>query len=126
MATIGRYTCWPEMGYGAIRRQMRELQAERHLGRPCRQRTWRYCNNRIEYDHCHVKSGACTRCRGRGRQLTAWAVTQGIEAAQILHKGRCSASRERTYTGKHGCSLCWVQRTEFRASRALIIQTTFA
>ena len=34
MATIGRYTCWSEMGYGAIWRQMRELQAERHLGAP--------------------------------------------------------------------------------------------
>jgi len=83
---------------------MRELQAERHLGRPCRQRTWRYCNNRIEYDHCHVKR----RLRAmQGRTpATAWAVIQGIEAAKSYTKDRFSASRERTYTGRHGCACC--------------------
>jgi transposase-like protein len=34
---------------------IRELQAEGHVPRHCRQRTRRYYNNRIESDHRHVK-----------------------------------------------------------------------
>src|ERR1041384_2091822 len=32
-----------------------ELQDEGHVARPCRQRTRRYCNNRIESDHRYIK-----------------------------------------------------------------------
>src|SRR5215470_3024770 len=34
---------------------IRDLQGEGHLHVRCRQRTRRYCNNRIESDHRHIK-----------------------------------------------------------------------
>ena len=60
---------------------IRELKQEGCVRRCCRQRTRRYSNNRIESDHCHIKRrlGAM---QGPRTQPTAWAVIQGIEAAQ--------------------------------------------
>ena len=66
---------------------IRDLQGEGHLQVRCRQRTRRYGNNRIESDHRHVK-----RClpamQGPRTTATAWAVIQGIEAAQMIRKGQ--------------------------------------
>jgi IS6 family transposase len=66
---------------------IRELKAEGEIRPTCRQRTGRYCNNRVESDHRHVKR------RLRAMQwprttATAGAVIQGIEAAQIIRKGQ--------------------------------------
>src|SRR5215472_3493533 len=57
---------------------IRELQEEGHLPRRCRQRTGRYCNNRIESDHRHVKR-RLRAMQGPRTTATAWAVIQGIE-----------------------------------------------
>jgi transposase, IS6 family len=66
---------------------IRELQAEGHMGRRCRQRTRRYCNNRIESDHRQVKR-RLRAMQGPRTTVTAWAVIQGIEAAQMIRKGQ--------------------------------------
>jgi IS6 family transposase len=66
---------------------LRELQAEGQVARHCRQRTRRYCNNRIESDHRHVK-GRLRAMQGPRTTATAWAVIQGIEAAYMIRKGQ--------------------------------------
>jgi transposase-like protein len=66
---------------------IRELQAEGHIRHRCRQRTRRYCNNRIESDHRHVKR-RLRAMQGPRTRATAWAVIQGIEAAQMIRKGQ--------------------------------------
>lgn len=66
---------------------IRELQEEGQLCRRCRQRTRRYCNNRIESDHRHVKR-RLRAMQGPRTTATAWAVIQGIEAAQMIRKGQ--------------------------------------
>ena len=66
---------------------IRELQEEGHLHRCCRQRTRRYCNNRIESDHRAVKR-RLRAMQGPRTKATAWAVIQGIEAAQMIRKGQ--------------------------------------
>jgi transposase-like protein len=65
---------------------IRELQGEGQLHR-CRQRTRRYCNNRIESDHRHIKR-RLRAMQGPRTKATAWAVIQGIEAAQMIRKGQ--------------------------------------
>jgi transposase, IS6 family len=66
---------------------IRELQAEGHVRHSCRQRTRRYSNNRIESDHRHVKR-RLKAMQGPRTTATAWAVIQGIEAAQMIRKGQ--------------------------------------
>ena len=66
---------------------IRELQEEGHLRDRCRQRTQQYCNNRIESDHRHVKR-RLRAMQGPRTMATAWAVIQGIEAAQMIRKGQ--------------------------------------
>ena len=66
---------------------IRELQSEGQLGRNCRQRTQRYCNNRIESDHRHIKR-RLRAMQGPRTTATAWRVIQGIEAAQMIRKGQ--------------------------------------
>ena len=66
---------------------VRELQAEGYLHRRCRQRTRRYCNNRIESDHHHLKR-RLRAMQGPRTSETAWAVIQGIEAAHMIRKGQ--------------------------------------
>jgi transposase-like protein len=66
---------------------IREMKAEAQIRSTCRHRTRRYCNNRIESDHRHVKR------RLRAMQwprttATAAAVIQGIEAANMIRKGQ--------------------------------------
>ena len=60
---------------------IRELQAEAHVRGRCQQRTRRYCNNRIESDHRHVKR-RLRAMEGLRTAATAWVIIQGIEAAQ--------------------------------------------
>jgi IS6 family transposase len=66
---------------------IRELQFDRRIVRRCRQRTRRYCNNRIESDHRQVKR-RLRAMQGPRTAVTAWAVIQGIEAAHIIRKGQ--------------------------------------
>jgi len=66
---------------------LRELQAEDRVAHRCRQRTHRYDNNRIESDHRHVKR-RLRAMQGPRTNVTAWAVIQGIEAAQMIRKGQ--------------------------------------
>lgn len=66
---------------------IRELQGEGQLRRNCRQRTQRYCNNRIESDHRHIKR-RLRAMQGPRTTATAWRVIQGIEAAQMIRKGQ--------------------------------------
>jgi transposase, IS6 family len=66
---------------------IRDLQADGHVTRRCRQRTRRYCNNRIESDHRHVKR-RLRAMQGPRTAATGWAVIQGIEAAQMIRKGQ--------------------------------------
>jgi hypothetical protein len=64
-----------------------ELQAEGRVARHCRQCTRRYCNNRIESDHRHVKR-RLRAMQGPLATTTAWAVIQGIEAAYMIRRGQ--------------------------------------
>ena len=66
---------------------IRELQEESGLTGRCRQRTRPYCHNRIESDHRHVKR-RLRAMQGPRTSTTAWAVIQGIEAAQMIRKGQ--------------------------------------
>jgi transposase, IS6 family len=66
---------------------IRELKADGHLRCTCRQRTRRYCNNRIESDHRHVKR-RLRAMQGPRTAVSAWAVIQGVEAAQMIRKGQ--------------------------------------
>ena len=66
---------------------IRELQNEGQVHRRCRHRTRRYCNNRIESDHRHVKR-RLHAMQGPRMLTTAWAVIQGIEATQMIRKGQ--------------------------------------
>src|SRR5689334_7554944 len=78
---------------------IRELKAEGRMRQHCRQRTRPYCNNRIESDHRHIKR-RFRAMQGPRTTATAWAAIQGIEAANMIRKGRCSGSAARTCTGK--------------------------
>lgn len=66
---------------------IRELQNEGKLHRQCRQRTHRYCNNRIESDHRAVKR-RLRAMQGPRTVATARAVIQGIEAVNMIRKGQ--------------------------------------
>jgi transposase, IS6 family len=66
---------------------IRELQNEGRLRSTCRQRTTRYCNNRIESDHRHIKR-RLRAMQGPRTAATARRVIQGIEAAQMIRKGQ--------------------------------------
>ena len=66
---------------------IRELQADGRVPQRCHQRTRRYCNNRIESDHRHVKR-RLRAMQGPRTAATGWAVIQGIEAAHMIRKGQ--------------------------------------
>ena len=83
---------------------IRELQAEGHVARRCRQRTRRYSNNRIESDHRHIKRRLRVM-QGPRTGATAWAAIQGIEAAQIIRKGQVLGITRRNLYGQ-----AWVFR----------------
>ena len=78
---------------------VRELQHLGHVHRGCRQRTRRYCNNRIESDHRHVKR--CLRAmQGPRTAATARRAIQGIEAAQMIRKGQVLGITRRNLHGQ--------------------------
>ena len=81
-----------------------ELQTEGLLPRRCRQRTRRYCNNRIESDHRHIKR-RLRAMQGPRTAATAWAVIQGVEATQRIRKGQVLGITRRNLHGQ-----AWVFR----------------
>ena len=83
---------------------IRELQTEGSITRRCLQRTRRYCNNRIESDHRHVKR-RLRAMQGPRSATTAWAAIQGIEAAQMIRKGQVLGITRRDLHGQ-----AWVFR----------------
>ena len=83
---------------------IRELQAAGNVTRRCRQRTRRYCNNRIESDHRHIKR-RLRAMQGPRTAITAWAAIQGIEAAQMIRKGQVLGITKRDLHGQ-----AWVFR----------------
>ena len=66
---------------------IRELKAEGELRPTCRYQCRQHGNNRIESDHRHVKR-RLRAMQGPRTKQTAWAVIQGIEAAQMIRKGQ--------------------------------------
>src|SRR5579859_1413433 len=64
---------------------IREVQTDGSLPPRCRQRTRRYCNNRIESDQRHIKR-RLRAMQGPRTAATGWAVIQGMEAAQMIRK----------------------------------------
>jgi transposase-like protein len=84
---------------------LRELQTEGRLPQRCRQRTRRYCNNRIESDHRHIKR-RLRAMQGPRTAATGWAVIQGIEATQMIRKGQVLGITRRNLYGQ-----AWVFRT---------------
>jgi transposase-like protein len=82
---------------------LRELKAEGRVAPSCRQRTRRYCNNRIESDHRHVKR-RLRAMQGPRATTTAWAVIQGIEAAYMIRKGQGLGITAAICMGRRGCS----------------------
>jgi transposase, IS6 family len=83
---------------------IRELQVEGQVTRRCRQRTRRYCNNRIESDHRHIKR-RLRAMQGPRTTDTAWAAIQGFEAAQMIRKGQVLGITRRDLSGQ-----AWVFR----------------
>jgi len=55
---------------------VRELEGEGQLHGHCRQRTRRYCNNRIEFDHRNIKR-RMRAMQGPRTTALAWAVIRG-------------------------------------------------
>ena len=78
---------------------IRELQADGRVKRRCRQRTRRYCNNRIESDHRHIKR-RLPAMQGPRTEATAWAVIRGIEAGQMIRKGQVLGITRRNQHGQ--------------------------
>lgn len=66
---------------------IRELKAEGELRPTSRHQCRQHGNNRIESDHRHVKR-RLRAMQGPRTIHTAWAVIQGIEAAQMIRKGQ--------------------------------------
>jgi transposase-like protein len=81
---------------------IQQLQEEGHLHRRCRQRTRRYCNNRTESDHRHVKR-RLRAMQGPRTTATAWAVIEGIEAAQMIRKGQVLGIPRQNLYGQAWC-----------------------
>jgi transposase-like protein len=78
---------------------LRELQTAGLVKRRCRQRVPRYCNNRIEGDHRHVKR-RLRAMQGPRTAATAWAAIQGIEAPYMIKKGQVLGVTRRNMHGQ--------------------------
>ncbi len=63
------------------------LKAEGFLPRRVRLRQCKYLNNIVEQDHRTVKKGTWL-AKGHGSLLTPWRTLQGIEAMNMIRKGR--------------------------------------
>jgi transposase-like protein len=84
---------------------IRELKAEGRIPPECRHRCRRYGNNRIESDHRHIKR-RLRAMQGPRTKWTAWAVIQGIEAAQMIRKGQVLGITRHNLSGQ-----AWVYKS---------------
>ena len=64
-----------------------ELKASGTIGRRCRLRQCKYLNNIVEQDHRNVKRRTWL-AKGYGSFRTAWRTLRGIEAMEMVRKGR--------------------------------------
>jgi IS6 family transposase len=71
----------------AYPRAVMELKADGTISRRCRLRQCKYLNNIVEQDHRNVKRRTWL-ARGYGSLPTAWRTLRGIEAMEMLRKGR--------------------------------------
>ena len=66
---------------------MEELKNEGTIRRRCRLRQCKYLNNIVEQDHRNVKRRTWL-AKGYGSVPTAWRTLRGIEAMDLIRKGR--------------------------------------
>ena len=66
---------------------VQELKREGAISRRCRLRQCKYLNNVVEQDHRHVKRRTWL-AKGYGSLWTAWRTLRGIEAMDMVRKGR--------------------------------------
>lgn len=66
---------------------VKSLKAEGHLSRRCHLRQCRYLNNIVEQSHRPIKR-RLRLAMGYGSFWTAWRTVQGIEAMNMINKGR--------------------------------------
>ena len=66
---------------------IKELKDEGTLRRRCRVRQCKYLNNIVEQDHRTVKRRA-RLAMGYGSFRSAWRTLQGVEAVNMIRKGR--------------------------------------
>ena len=71
----------------AYPRAVEDLKREGAIGRRCRLRQCKYLNNVVEQDHRNVKSRTWL-AKGYGSLPTAWRTLRGIEAMDMVRKGR--------------------------------------
>ena len=71
----------------AYPRAMAEFKADGTINRRCRLRQCKYLNNIVEQDHRNVKRRTWL-AKGYGSLSTAWRTLRGIEAMEMVRKGR--------------------------------------
>jgi transposase-like protein len=71
----------------AFPQEMAELKADGIINRRCHLRQCKYLNNIVEQDHRNVKRRTWL-ARGYGSLPTAWRILRGIEAMEMIRKGR--------------------------------------
>jgi transposase, IS6 family len=71
----------------AYPRAVTELKADGTINRRCRLRQCKYLNNIVEQDHRNVKRRTWL-AKGHGSLPTAWRTLRGIEAMEMMRKGR--------------------------------------
>ena len=71
----------------AYARAVTDLKASGTISRRCRLRQCKYLNNIVEQDHRNVKRRTWL-AKGYGSLQTAWRTLRGIEAMEMLRKGR--------------------------------------
>ena len=80
-------------------RPIEQLQAEGTLRRRCRLRQCKYLNNVVEQDHRFVKQRVWL-AKGYGSFQSAWRTLQGIEAVNMIRKGRARWISKRDVVGQ--------------------------
>ena len=71
----------------AYPRAVEDLKADKTIGRRCRLRQCKYLNNVVEQSHRNVKRRTWL-AKGYGSLPTAWRTLRGIEAMEMVRKGR--------------------------------------
>ncbi len=90
----------------AYPRAVEDLKADGIISRRCQLRQCKYLNNIVEQDHRHVKRRTWL-AKGYGSFWTAWRTLRGIEAMEMVRKGRVRRLARTDVVGqaKFVCSL---------------------